>query len=44
VFTAEWGTVWLAIEGELAADEFDQVQTRNLVYRDILTIDDLVAR
>jgi pilus assembly protein CpaB len=44
VFTAEWGTVWLAIEGELAADEFDQVQTRNLVYRDILTIDDLVVR
>ena len=44
VFTAEWGTVWLAIEGELAADEFDQVQTRNLVYRDILTIDDLVIR
>ncbi|MDH3606695.1 MAG: hypothetical protein OER12_06840 [Acidimicrobiia bacterium] len=44
VFTAEWGSVWLAIEGELAPDEFDQVQSRNLVYRDILTIDDLVAR
>ncbi|MGI9609727.1 MAG: Flp pilus assembly protein CpaB [Acidimicrobiia bacterium] len=44
VFTAEWGSVWLAIEGELAAEEFDQVQTRNLVYRDILTIDDLAVR
>lgn len=44
VFTAEWGSVWLAIEGELAAEEFDQVQTRNLVYRDTLTVDDLVAR
>ncbi|NNC41187.1 MAG: hypothetical protein HKN95_10885 [Acidimicrobiia bacterium] len=44
VFTAEWGLVWLALEGELAAEEFDQVQTRNLVYRDILTVDDLVAR
>ena len=44
VFTAEWGRVWLAIEGELAAEEFDQVQTRNLVYREILTVDDLVAR
>ncbi len=44
VFTAEWGSLWLAIEGELAAEEFDQVQTRNLVYRDILTVDDLVAR
>ncbi|MBT8246952.1 MAG: hypothetical protein HKO63_12640 [Acidimicrobiia bacterium] len=44
VFTAEWGSVWLAIEGELAAEEFDQVQTRNLVYRDILTVDDLVVR
>jgi pilus assembly protein CpaB len=44
VFTAEWGFVWLAAEGELTPDEFDQVQTRNLVYRDILTIDDLVAR
>jgi pilus assembly protein CpaB len=44
VFTAEWGTVWLAIEGELAAEEFDQVQSRQLVYRDILTIDDLVVR
>jgi len=44
VFTAEWGSVWLAIEGELAAEEFDQVQSRNLVYREILTIDDLVAR
>lgn len=43
VFTAEWGTVWLAIEGELAPDEFDQVQTRNLIYRDILTIEDLVT-
>jgi pilus assembly protein CpaB len=44
VFTAEWGSVWLAHEGELAAEEFDQVQTRNLVYREILTVDDLVAR
>ena len=44
VFTAEWGRMWLAIEGELAAEEFDQVQTRNLIYRDILAIDDLVAR
>lgn len=44
VFTAEFGTVWLAIEGELSAEEFDQVQTRNLIYREILTIDDLVAR
>ncbi len=43
VFAAEWGTVWLALEGELAAEEFDQVQTRNLVYRDILTVDDLAA-
>lgn len=44
VFSAEWGLVWLAIEGELAAEEFDQVQTRNLVYRDILSIDDLVTQ
>ena len=44
VFTAEWGSVWLAIEGELAAEEFDQVQTRNLIYRGILTIDDLAVR
>jgi pilus assembly protein CpaB len=44
IFTAEWGNVWLAIEGELAAEEFDQVQTRNLIYRDILTIDDLVTQ
>jgi pilus assembly protein CpaB len=44
VFTAEFGTVWLAIEGELSAEEFDQVQTRNLIYREILTINDLVAR
>ena len=44
VFAAEWGFVWLALEGELAAEEFDQVQTRNLVYRDILTVDDLVAQ
>lgn len=44
VFTAEWGTVWLALEGELAAEEFDQVQTRNLIYRGILTIDDLAVR
>ena len=43
VFTAEWGSVWLAIEGELAPEEFDQVQTRNLVYREIRNIDDLVA-
>jgi len=43
VFTAEWGSIWLAIEGELASEEFDQVQSRNLVYREILTIDDLVA-
>jgi pilus assembly protein CpaB len=33
VFTAEWGTVWLAIEGELSAEDLDQVQTRLLVYR-----------
>jgi pilus assembly protein CpaB len=44
VFTAEWGSVWLALEGELAAEEFDQVQTRNLIYRGILTIDDLAVR
>ncbi|MGI9610574.1 MAG: Flp pilus assembly protein CpaB [Acidimicrobiia bacterium] len=44
VFTAEFGTVWLAIEGELSAEEFDQVQTRNLIYREILTINDLVTR
>jgi len=44
VFSAEWGSVWLAIEGELAAEEFDQVQSRPLIYRDILTVDDLVAR
>lgn len=44
VFTAEWGNVWLALEGELAPDEFDQVQTRSLIYRDILTIEDLVAQ
>ena len=44
VFTAEWGSVWLAIEGELAAEEFDQVQTRILVYREIRNIDDLVPR
>lgn len=44
VFTAEWGSVWLAIEGELAAEEFDQVQTRPLIYREILTIDDLVIQ
>jgi pilus assembly protein CpaB len=44
VFTAEWGSVWLAIEGELAAEDLDQVQSRPLVYRDILTIDDLVAQ
>ena len=43
VFTAEWGKVWLVIEGELAAEEFDQVQTRNLVYREIRNIDDLVT-
>lgn len=44
VFTAEFGRLWLAIEGELSAEEFDQVQTRNLIYREILTINDLVAR
>jgi pilus assembly protein CpaB len=44
VFTAEWGTIWLAIEGELAPEEFDQVQSRNLVYRENLTIDDLVIQ
>ena len=44
VFTAEWGSVWLAIEGELAAEEFDQVQSRPLIYRDILTIDDLAVQ
>ena len=31
------------LEGELADEQFDQVQTRNLVYRDIRNIDDLVA-
>jgi pilus assembly protein CpaB len=35
VFTAEWGTVWLAIEGELSAEDLDQVQTRLLVYRNL---------
>ena len=35
IFTAEWGTVWLAIEGELSAEDLDQVQTRNLVYRNL---------
>lgn len=44
VFTAEWGSIWLAIEGELADEDFDQVQSRNLVYREILTVDDLVAQ
>lgn len=41
VFSAEWGKVWLAIEGELAAEEFDQVQNRNLIYRDVLIEDPL---
>jgi pilus assembly protein CpaB len=44
VFAAEWGRVWLAIEGELSPEEFDQVQTRNLIYRDILTVADLVTQ
>jgi pilus assembly protein CpaB len=35
VFTAEWGTVWLAIEGELSAEDLDRVQTRLLVYRNL---------
>ena len=44
VFGAEWGELWLAAEGELAPDEFDQVQTRSLIYRDILTIENLVTQ